>query len=138
RSVDDTLASLQDLWRYAVHDWVSLRIPTTNRQRTRWPVDPQWQEIQAIEVAPSSTGVVRRRLEQATLERIVQGLWGYVTSLAALRDRPELEDALLELRSQLEHYMATKERSFHAEVSRKRTRRLGVTAFLDDEQGEAA
>ena len=75
---------------------------------------------------------MRRRLEQATLQRIVQGVWGYVTSLAALRDRPELEDALLELRIQLERYMTTKERSFGAEVSRKRTRMLGVTAFLKD------
>jgi hypothetical protein len=58
--------------------------------------------------------------------------------LAALRDRPDLEDALLELRSQLERYMANKERSFRAEVSRKRARRLGVTAFLDDTKEEAA
>lgn len=138
RSVEDTLASIQDLWRYAAGDWLSLRTPTTNRQRTRWPVDPLWQEIHAVKVSPSSTGVVRRRLEQATLQRIVQGLWGYVTSLAALRDRPELEDALLELRWQLEQYMATKEHSFRAEVSRKRARRLGVTAFFEDMQEGAA
>jgi len=138
RSVEDTLASLQDLWRYSVGDWLSLRMPATNRQRTRWPVDPLWQEIQAIEVAPSCTGVVRRRLEQATLDRIVQGLWGYVTSLAALRDRPQLEDALQELRAQLELYMAAKQRSFRAEVSRKRARRLGVTAFLEGPEGAAA
>ena len=81
---------------------------------------------------------MRRRLEQATLQRIVQGVWGYVTSLAALRDRPELDDALLELRRQLGQYMTTKDRSFRTEVARKRARRLGVTAFLDGEQGEAA
>jgi hypothetical protein len=138
RTVADTLASIQDLWRYAASDWLSLRIPTTNRQRTRWPVDPLWHEIEAAEMAPSCTGVVRRRLEQATLERIVQGLWGYVTSLAALRDRPELEDALLDLRGQLASYMIARQRSFRAEVARKRGRRLGVTAFLDDEGHEAA
>ena len=84
-----------------------------------------------IEVAPSCTGVVRRRLEQATLERIVQGLWGYVTTLAVLCDRPELEDALLEVRRHLELYIAAKQRSFRAEVARKRARRLRVTAFLE-------
>ena len=52
-----------------------------------------------------------------------------MTSLAALRNRPELEHALQELQRQLEHYMATKARSFQAEVARKRTRSLGVTAF---------
>src|SRR5262249_57201029 len=127
-----------DLWRYAARDWLTLRTPTSNQQRTRWPVDPVWREVQTIALAPSSTGVVRRRLEQATLQRIVQGLWGYVTSLAALLDRVELEDALHELRSQLEHYMAVKEHSFRAEVSRKRARRLAVTAFLEDVDEEAA
>jgi hypothetical protein len=132
RSVEDTLSSIQDLWRYATGDWLSLREPTANRQRTRWPLDPLWAEVQAIEIAPSCTGVVRRRLEQATLQRIVQGLWGYVTSLAALRDRPELEGALVELRGQLERYTESKNRSFRAEVARKRARQLGVTAILTD------
>ena len=138
RSVEETLASLQDLWRYAAGDWLSLRTPTNNHQRTRWPVDPLWREVQVIKVAPSCTGVVRRRLEQATLERILQGLWGYVTSLAALRDRLELEDALLDLRRQLGNYTATKGRSFTAEVLRKRAKRLAVTAFLEDVEAEAA
>ena len=40
RTVDKTLASLQDLWRYAAREWLTLQIPTTNRQRTRRPVDP--------------------------------------------------------------------------------------------------
>jgi len=95
RSVEDTLASIQDLWRYAAGDWLSLRTPTVNRQRTRWPVDSLWRKIQAIELAPSSTGVVRHRLEQATLERIVQGLWGYVTSLAALHGAPAPKKAFV-------------------------------------------
>ena len=132
------MASLQDLWRYAVGDWLSLRITTANRQRTRWPVDPLWQEIQAIEVAPSSTGVVRRRLEQATLRRITQGVGGYVTSWPRCVIGRSWRMRCLSYRAQLERYMANKERSFRAEVSRKRARRLGVTAFLDDAKEEAA
>jgi len=119
RSVEDTLASLQDLWRYAAGDWLTLRMPTTNQQRTRWPLDPLWQEIQTIEVAPSCTGVVRRRLEQATLERIVQGLWGYVTSMAAVRDRSKLEDALLELRTQLERRFEVYARRYRTPTTKK-------------------
>jgi len=38
----------------------------------------------AVQAQRSGTQLMpRRRLEQATLQRIVQGLWGYVTSLAA-------------------------------------------------------
>src|ERR1700730_15605191 len=134
RSVEDTVASIQDLWRYATEEWLSLRTPTTDRRERRWPVDPLWEEVRAIQVSPSSTGVVRRRLEEATLERVVQGLWGYLTSMAALRNRPELEDALVELRRQLDRYRASKERSFRADVERKRGRQLAVTAFAGDEE----
>jgi hypothetical protein len=95
-------------------------------------VDSRWEEVRSIRLSPSSTGVVRRRIEQATLERIVMGLWGYVTSLAALRDRPELEDALRELRRQLELYIASRNRSFRAEVVRKRLRHLSVSEWSED------
>ncbi|MBO0687724.1 MAG: hypothetical protein J2P45_31635 [Candidatus Dormibacteraeota bacterium] len=133
RGVPETLASLQDLWRYATSDWLSLRTPTPNRQRTRWPLDSVWEEVQAVEIVPSSTGAVRRRLQQASLQRIVLGLWGYLTALGALRQRPDLEASIAELRRQLERHMEERDRSFPAEVARKRARYLGVTAFLNEE-----
>ena len=59
---------------------------------------------------------------------------------AAGADGAELEGALLELRGQLERHMASKNRSFRAEVARKRARQLGVTALIgaDDEGGRDA
>jgi hypothetical protein len=72
--------------------------------------------------------VVRRRIEQATLERIVQGLWGYVTSLAALQELRELDAAVHEVGCQVERYIAARDRSFVAEVARKRARHLRVMA----------
>jgi hypothetical protein len=138
REVEDTLNSVQDLWRYATCEWLSLRTPTRDERERRWPVDPRWEEIRSVRISPSSTGAVRRRIEQATLERIVMGLWGYVTSLAALRDRPELEDALRELRCQLERYIDSRDRSFRAEVVRKRLRHLAVSEWSADRVGEEA
>jgi hypothetical protein len=126
REVDETLDSLQDLWRYATGSWLSLRVPNGHSVQRRWPVDPLWEEVRSIQVAPGTTGVVRRRIEQATLERIVQGLWGYVTSLAALRELRELEAAVNEVRCQVERYIAARDRSFVAEVARKRARHLRV------------
>ena len=44
-SVDEVVASVQDLWRYGTEEWVSLRVPTNHSVRRRWPVDPVWEEI---------------------------------------------------------------------------------------------
>lgn len=38
--VDDTVASVQDLWRYGTEKWMSLRVPTNHSVRRRWPIDP--------------------------------------------------------------------------------------------------
>jgi hypothetical protein len=133
KRVDDVIASIQDLWRYATEVWLSLRLPTRHSIKRRWPVDPLWEEIRQIRIAPSTTGVVRRRLEEADELRLVQGLQGYVSSLAARRNRVDLEDALEDFGTVMRRYLDQRGREFTAEVKRKQARQLGVTAFLDGE-----
>jgi hypothetical protein len=133
KRVDDVVASVQDLWRYATEVWLSLRLPTRHSLTRRWPVDPLWEEIRRIRIAPSTTGVVRRRLEEADELRLVQGLQGYVSSLAARRDRMDLDDAMEDFGTVLRRYLDSRGRQFASEVRRKQARHLGVTAFLEDE-----
>jgi hypothetical protein len=133
RTVDEVLAGAQDLWRYGTTDWLTLRTPTEDARERRWPVDPLWREVQAVEIAPDICGVVRRRLVQATEERIVQGLQGYLTSWAALRGTRLLGVTLEAARPVVERYMASRGRTFEAEVRRKHARLMSVTAFIGDE-----
>jgi len=134
RAVEETLAAVQDLWRYGAGQWLSLRLPNGDPRERRWPVDPVLQEVQAVEIAPSVCGIVRRRLVQAREERVIQGLQSYLTSWAALRDHGELEGTMEAVGPILARYLASRGRSFQSEVRRKRARLLSVTAFLDDEE----
>ena len=138
RTAGEVLASVQDLWRYGTVDWLTLRVPTADRRERRWPLDPLWREVQAVIIAPSVSGVVRRRLLQATEERIVQGLQGHVTSWAALRGRRHLHGTLEAVRPILERYLASRGRTFTGEVERKRARLMSVTAFVDEDGPDAA
>jgi hypothetical protein len=132
RTVDEILAGLQDLWTYATGCWLSFRTPTTDGRERRWPVDPLWDEVRAVRITPTSLGVViRRRLEEATEERLLRGSLGYLSSWAALRDWPELETALRGAGPILERHLAAHGRTFRAEVRRKRARLMNVTSFLD-------
>jgi hypothetical protein len=56
------------------------------------------------------TGVVRRRLEEANELRLLQGLQGYATSLAARRDRQELGDALEDFERLVSLYLESRGR----------------------------
>jgi hypothetical protein len=133
RTVDEVLAGTQDLWRYGTTEWLTLRTPTADARERRWPVDPLWHEVQATEVTAATCGVVRRRLIQATEERIIQGLQGYLTSWAALRGTQHLAITLTSLSPVIDRYLASRGRTFESDVRRKRVRRMSVTAFLGEE-----
>ena len=125
------IASVQDLWHYGTVKWLSLRVPTGDPRRRRWPVDPAWEEIRAVRIAPTMTGLVRRRIEQASELKLLQGIQGYATSLAAVRGHDRRDQALTDIGTAIVSYFGSKDLTFEDEVSRKRERRLSVTSWLD-------
>jgi hypothetical protein len=127
RSVDQVLARMQALWTYVTGEWLTYRRPTGDQRVRRWPVDPVWEQVQEIRLAPRSVDVVRRRLGEAEELRLVQGAMGYLTSWAALYDHRELPDALEAIRPVLVRYLEATSRTFRDEVQRKRARRLEVS-----------
>ena len=129
-TVDEVIASVQDLWHYGTVKWLSLRVPTGDRRRRRWPLDPAWQEIREMRIAPTMTGVVRRRIEQASELKLLQGIQGYATSLAAARGRSRRDQAMTDIGTLIDRYLASRGLVFEAEVVRKRARRLNVTSWL--------
>ena len=71
RTVDEVIASVQDVWRYGSVKWLTLRLPTGDPRRRRWRLDPAWEEVQAVRIAPTMTGLVRRRIDQASELRLL-------------------------------------------------------------------
>ena len=131
KSVDEVIASVQDFWHYGTAKWLSLRIPTGDPRRRRWRLDPAWEEVQAVRIAPTMTGVVRRRIEQALELKLLQGIQGYATSLAVVRGRDRRGEAMTDIGTLIDRYLAERGLAFKDEVSRKRARRLSVTSWLD-------
>ena len=91
------IASVQDLWHYGTVKWLSLRVPTGDPRRRRWPVDPGGRRSGAVRIAPTMTGVVRRRIEEASESKLLQGIQGYATSLAAVRGRNRRDEAMTDI-----------------------------------------
>ncbi len=131
KTVDEVIASVQDLWHYGTVKWLSLRLPTGDPRRRRWPVDPAWEEVREVRIAPTMTGVVRRRIEQASELKLLQGIQGYATSLAAARGCDRRDHAMTDIGTLIPRYLAEKGLTFESEVARKRARRLSVTSWLD-------
>ncbi|MGH7918393.1 MAG: hypothetical protein ACREQM_00440, partial [Candidatus Dormibacteraceae bacterium] len=71
--VEEVLEGQQDLWRYVTHQWLTYRTPQRDARVRRWPVDPIWQQVQAIRLHPTELGVVRGQLAAASEERLLIG-----------------------------------------------------------------
>lgn len=135
RGRQEVIVALQDLWAYATGTWLSLRVSNGWSRTSLWPEDPEWARLRELRLAPSATGVVRRRIEGASEERVIRGLMGYASSLAALRGRQTLCQVLRDAEPLVSGYLAGRGRSFAAEVAHKAARLLSVTAPVDDLRG---
>jgi hypothetical protein len=95
-SVDEALTRAPQLWAYATEDWLSLRTPTADESRSRWPVDPDWTVIQHTKLRGNAHGAERiaASRRQSGVESILPGLRGYLSILAAYGNCQSLEDSL--------------------------------------------
>ena len=73
------------LWHYLTTEWLSLRIPTANKQPTRWPEDPLWNEV-VLAWARIHVPLKRaRRPMRATAKGLVSQAVGVILSAAAVQ-----------------------------------------------------
>jgi hypothetical protein len=135
QGIEEVARSIQDLWAYGTYRWLSLRKATRDGQVGHWPEDPAWGQLRTVKLAPASTGIVRRRIEEASEEMLVRGLMGYATSLAALRQRTDLSETFADAEPLVRGYLAKRDRDFAGEVRRKGARLMNVTAPVADSSG---
>jgi len=123
----EALAARQELWRYATQ-WLSLRTPTTDSNRSRWPEAPEWTVIRQAQVGSPTSPLVRDLVRSADELRIIRGLVGYASSLAALGAAPGLGAALARTVPGIPAYLDRKGEGFADIVARKRRQRVEVVS----------
>ncbi|MFH7322615.1 hypothetical protein [Aeromicrobium sp. JJY06] len=126
-SPEEVLDAAGRLWVKLSGEWLTLRVPTEDSNRSRWPVSPVWEVVQAATFGDSAIGheLVRSGQLRGDLRKLTPGAIGFMSSLAALIGaRNEAE-----FREKLPAFVARDERvrgvSFADRVSVKR-REYGV------------
>ena len=128
----DALDRRQNLWAYGL-TWLSLRVPTPDHKRSRWPVAPEWQVLRAARLGVAGEPLVRGAARGADLGRLVQGLVGYATSVAATGAAPGVGPALVRAVPAVEPYLRRRGRTFPELVARKRAARTGLVDVASEE-----
>ncbi len=121
-AAEEAIECRQDFWRYGTTDWLSLRVPTLDEQRDRWPVSPEWQALERISIGVRANGLIRRRIREQEEAKLVAGATGYITSLAAIHDLRELDPALQLTGRKVVEHLARRGRNFKDAVAWKRQR----------------
>lgn len=98
-SPEHVLDAVAQLWAKLSDQWLTLRIPTEDSNRSRWPVSPVWREVQAapFREAALGEGLVRAGQQRGDLRKLTPAVVGFMSSLAALtgaRDGAEFLEIL--------------------------------------------
>lgn len=88
RTFEDLFDGQGDVLRYLATEHDSLRVPTEDTNRSRWPVHPLWQDVLAQIETMACQGVYREIDPQAALNerlaRIAVAVYGYCKRVAAI------------------------------------------------------
>lgn len=126
KTVDDLQASAGDLLRYCLTEHTSLRRPTADTNRSRWPFHPVWESILREVEQFDSTGIYREGINPVDLAerevRLAIALHGYLKGCAAIQQfrsgrYPGLSWALDRMGALV--HSVHEELAFRADVSRR-------------------
>jgi len=127
RGVGDALRGRQDLWDYGMR-WLSLRRKGRHADRDRWHESQEWAVLRGAQLGSPRSYLVRERIHGADELRLVRGLVGYATSLAALGSTGELAGMLSREVPATRRYLTSSGQRFDEIVERKRSRRVTLPA----------
>ena len=121
---EDVIGAAGAMWMHYTSSWLSLREPTGDATKSRWPIAPEWVQVQRCQVGQDAYGLERliRQRELATLEGLAPGLMGYVSSFAAVLGTRDIEDTLEVLPAFLRNYGESTDTSFADRVAKKAKR----------------
>lgn len=108
----------------ASRDWLTLRTPTADEARARWPIAPEWLVVQRPKFAAHAVGLDRiKEVRGATnLRRLLPSLTGYLSMYAAMVGASTLEEAWATLPEHIRDYEIISRTSFADRIKIKARR----------------
>ncbi len=121
----ETIANVDRLWAYATQQWLTYRKASRHSCAHRWPIAPEWEQIQNATLAGDAIPMDRITAGRRTgeLRRLMPGLNGYVAGFASWTGHDTIGDACAALPEHLQAYERTSRRSFCSRVTEKRDAR---------------
>jgi hypothetical protein len=121
------LAAVPSLWRYCAGEWLTLRTPVADSNRSRWPLDPRWGAVQSASLAQGATELTairkRKRKRATSLRHLIPALVGYLVAFAALVGTTDLASTLEALSVSVANDEIARRMTFAERVRRRQAER---------------
>ncbi len=110
------------LWVAATADWLTYRWPTGDETRSRWPIAPEWEQVQRARIGGAAHGLERMRegQRQGELRTIAPPLVGLLASFGAIVGTTGIPDTCREVAGLVRRYSLYSEVPFGERIAEKR------------------
>lgn len=118
----DMVERAPELWAALTSSWLTHRTPSGDETRARWPVSPQWQQVQHASFAHGAIGLerVRQGKNTGSLRTLMPALVGYLASAGAHLGSDSLEDTMELLVEHVWRYGDLRGHAFEDRIREKR------------------
>jgi hypothetical protein len=122
---DAVLAAAPTLWRYCTTNWLTLRSPTGDANRSRWPLDARWAVVQSATLGQGGTELtfIREHKRATSIHRLMPPLVGYLVAYAVCAGTTDLPNTLEALSASVENDEIVRRTTFAERVQRRRAER---------------
>lgn len=119
---EETLKARADLWAYATEQWLTHRTPIADTTKARWPISPQWAQIQHPTLRHHPAGVERLRAAKraGSIRKLLPAITGYLAAYGALAGTNDIDDTLATLGIPLRDYETISRTPFAERIDRRR------------------
>ena len=128
-TLDELIWQAGGLWKYATTDWLSLRRPTEDQTRSRWPVDPRWQAVEETSLAARLVPLEKVAALQSrdSAKREIAYVLGELVRWGAILGTPTLEQTLETLPSYIGRHLGKSSADF-GELQRVKRIKMGLVS----------
>lgn len=122
-SFEDLISKEDELWTYLTQEWLTIRQPS-NDNVSRWKIKRKWRVIQAAASNCNASPLVREKVLQGNITRLLDQGAGILLSVAAIGNHHSLEDTLQVFKSWAEIALNKKNTTFQNEKDRRQKKYL--------------
>jgi hypothetical protein len=90
-SIEDFILKENNIWSYLTSKWLTLKIPASDKNKTRWPLDRRWIVIQNADLNQLFSPAIRQKVKVGNTEQLLNQIAGLLISVGALNNHDSLD-----------------------------------------------